>query len=112
MSTEDSGLTHLVVTRYTDHRCNSCAQMAKVFAEVLGNTYFGKGIEVKLVDVKSEENCSSPVNGIKELPTVIFHDAVGNELSRCAGIKTADVFANIIQTNYDVARSRGEQVVA
>ena len=66
--------------------CGPCRQMIPVIAEI-EKKYDGV-VEIQKIDIDTNRNLAEQY-GIESIPTLIYFDALGNEINRTAGFKNA-----------------------
>jgi thioredoxin 1 len=76
--------------------CPPCKQM-KPIIEALEKEYDGK-IEIKSIDVDQNKDLAEKFK-VQAIPTLVFLDAKGNELSRIVGLVTRDTIVGRFKTH-------------
>jgi thioredoxin 1 len=76
--------------------CPPCKEM-KPTIEALEKEYEGK-IEIKSIDVDQNKDLAQKFN-VQAIPTLVFLDAKGNELSRIVGLSPKDTIVGRFKTH-------------
>jgi thioredoxin 1 len=76
--------------------CPPCKQL-KPTIEALEKEYEGK-IEIKSIDVDQNQELAQKFN-VQAIPTLVFLDAKGNELSRIVGVVPSDTIVGRFKTH-------------
>jgi len=76
--------------------CPPCKEM-KPIIEALEKEYEGK-IEIKSIDVDQNKDLAQKFN-VQAIPTLVFLDAKGNELSRIVGLSPKDTIVGRFKTH-------------
>jgi len=76
--------------------CPPCKEL-KPIIEALEKEYDGK-IEIRSIDVDQNKDLARKF-GVQAIPTLVFLDAKGNELSRIVGLTSKDTIVGRFQTH-------------